>query len=127
MVALHTNPVVQSVIGGAIEVHRALGPGLLESAYQRCLAREFDVRGLLFRTEVSLPVVYKGVDVNCGYRLDFVIGGDLIVEVKAVEQLLPIHRAQVITYLRLSGKPQALLINFNVPRLVDGLKSFLSN
>ncbi len=126
MVVLHTNPVVQAVIGGAIEVHRALGPGLLESAYQRCLVRELDLRGLQFRTEVPLPVVYKGLDVNCGYRLDFVIGGELIVEVKAVEHLLPIHEAQVITYLRLSGATQGLLINFNVPRLVDGLRSFLS-
>jgi len=125
MATLQTNPVVQSVIGGAIEVHRALGPGLLEAAYQRCLAREFDLRGLQFRTEVPLPVVYKGADVNCGYRLDFVVEENLIVEIKAVEHLLPIHDAQVITYLRLSGATQALLINFNVPRLVDGLKSFL--
>lgn len=125
MTTLHTNPVVQSVIGGAIEVHRALGPGLMESAYQRCLVRELDLRRLQFRTEVALPVVYKGVDVNCGYRLDFIVEGDLVLEVKAVGHLAPIHDAQVITYLRLSGAKQALLINFNVPRLVDGVKSFL--
>jgi GxxExxY protein len=126
MVVLQRNPVVQSAIGGAIEVHRTLGPGLLETVYRRSLEREFQLRGLSCQLEVPLPVAYKGVDVNCGYRLDFLVGKQLVIEVKSVERLLPIHEAQVITCLRLSGARQALLINFNVPRLVDGLKSFLA-
>lgn len=114
-----------TAIGCAIEVHRALGPGLLESAYERCLAREMELAGLKFACQVPLPVLYKGVHIDCGYRLDMVVEGCLLIELKSVERLLPIHDAQVMTYLKLTGLPQAFLMNFNVPRLKDGLKSYL--
>jgi GxxExxY protein len=106
-------------------VHRALGPGLLESAYRRCLAYEFSLRRIRFDCEVPLPVVYKGHALDCGYRCDFLVNQELLLEVKAVEQLLPVHSAQVLSYLKLLGLRQGLLINFNVPRLVDGLKSLV--
>ncbi len=119
-------PLADLVIGGAIEVHRALGPGLLESAYQRCLERELRVRGVTFDRQVALPVVYKGESVDCCYRIDLLVARELIVEIKSVEQLLPIHSAQAITYLRLAGARQALLMNFNVPVLRHGIESFLA-
>ena len=109
------------VIGAAIEVHRALGPGLLESAYQTCLCRELGLRNVPFRSELDLPVYYKGVHLDCGYRVDFVIDGRLLVEVKAVERLAPIHESQLLTYLRLSKLRVGLLINFNVPVLPKGI------
>jgi GxxExxY protein len=114
-----------AVIAAAIDVHRGLGPGLLESAYDECLAVELADRRLPLRRQVAVPVFYKGTRLSCGYRVDFIVGGELVVEVKAVERILPIHHAQVLTYLRLLGLHRALLMNFNVPRLVDGLKSFL--
>src|SRR5690348_5975499 len=92
-----------AIIAAAIEVHRALGPGLLESAYMRCLEHELILRGIPFRKEVSLPVVFKAVQLDCGYRMDFVIDEKIVVEVKAIEALAPIHEAQLLTYLRLSG------------------------
>ena len=110
------------VIGAAIEVHRALGPGLLESAYEACLARELVHLGIPFVQQHPLPVVYRGEPVDVAYRLDFVVEGQLVLELKAVERLEPIHTAQVLTYLRLSGLKLALLINFNVPLLREGLK-----
>ena len=100
------------IIGAAIEVHRATGPGLLESAYQNFLAHEFTLR-VAFAKEVPLPVVYKGVRLECGYRMDFVIEGRIVLEVKAVEKLIAIHEAQLLTYLKLSGKHVGLMINFN--------------
>src|SRR6478752_2491789 len=103
----------ENVIGAAIEVHRALGPGLLESAYMRCMAREFQLRAIRFRHEVELPVEYKGVILDCGYRMDFVVEEKLVVEIKAVEKLIAIHEAQLLTYLKLSGFRLGLLINFN--------------
>ncbi len=111
----------QAVIGSAMHVHRALGPGLLESAYQSCLAAEFQHAGLTFAREVPLPISYRGLMLDCGYRLDFVVDDALVVEVKAVEKILPVHEAQLLTYLRLSGKRVALLINFHVPMLKDGV------
>ncbi|MDB5295379.1 MAG: GxxExxY protein [Phycisphaerales bacterium] len=107
----------EQVIGSAIEVHRELGPGLLESAYCTCLAREFDLRGIKYAREVKLPVVYKGVESDCGYRMDFVVEGRIVVEVKAVEKLAGIHEAQLLTYLRLSKLRVGLLINFNAPTI----------
>lgn len=107
----------EQIIGSAIEVHRELGPGLLESAYCRCLGREFDLRSIRYRREVDLPVVYKGVKLDCGYRMDFVIEEKVIVEVKAVDKLIPVHEAQLLTYLRLSGFNVGLLINFNAPTI----------
>jgi GxxExxY protein len=119
------NPLVREVIGRAIEVHRTLGPGLLESAYQRCLVWELSRTNRRFDVEVFQPVRYKGVDIDCSYRLDLVVEDELLVEVKSVERLLPVHYAQVLTYLRLSRLRQGLLINFNVTLLKDGIKSIL--
>ena len=119
------NELSGQVIGAAIEIHRALGPGLLESAYQRCLALELRLRGIAFVEQTSVPVIYKGIPVDCGYRLDFVVDGRLILEIKAVETILPIHRAQVLTYLKLTRLRRALLINFNVVQLVSGVQSLV--
>lgn len=114
------------VIGLAISVHRELGPGLLESTYEACLAQELSLSGISFQRQVPLPVSYKGIEIECAYRLDLVVSGILLVELKSVNQLLPIHEAQVITYLKLSQLHQALLINFNVRFLKNGIKSFLN-
>ena len=111
-----------AIIGAAIEVHKVLGPGLLESAYQAALSREFALRGLDFKGEVSLPVSYKGVLLDCGYRLDFVVENKVVVELKAVDKIEPIHIAQLLTYLRLSGKRLGVLPNFNVPQMKDGIR-----
>lgn len=111
-----------AVIGSAIEVHRALGPGLLESAYEECLCHELGVAGIPYRRQVPLPVFYKDVRLECGYRMDLVVAEDIIIEVKAVERLLPLHEAQMLTYLRLAGLKTGLLINFNVPILKDGIR-----
>jgi len=110
------------VIGAAIEVHRALGPGLLESAYEECLCYELSSAGLAFRKQVELPVLYKKVKLDCGYRMDIVVSESLVLEIKTVEKLLPIHQAQLLTYLKLSGIRTGLLINFNVPVLKNGIK-----
>ena len=110
------------VIGACIEVHRCLGPGLLESAYEHCLCYELSLAGLEFERQKPLPVVYKGVRLDCGYRLDVVVEDSLILELKAVETLLPIHTAQLLTYLKLSQLTLGLLINFNVPVLKSGLR-----
>ena len=118
------DPLTRAVIGAGIEVHRALGPGLLESAYESCLGIELQARGIAHQAQVELPVVYRGHTVGCTYRLDLVIENRLIVELKAVERVLPIHKAQVLTYLRLSGKRTGLLMNFNVPCLKDGIERF---
>ncbi|HJV23454.1 MAG TPA: GxxExxY protein [Holophagaceae bacterium] len=114
--------ICKEVIGACIEVHRRLGPGLLESAYEACLAHELELRGLQFERQVALPLTYKGVQVDAGYHLDLLIEGALILELKAVERLDPIHLAQTLTYLRVAGQSLALLINFNVPVLKDGIK-----
>jgi GxxExxY protein len=108
------------IVGAAIEVHRQLGPGLLESAYQTCLCRELLIRGIAFRQQVPLPIRYRGLDLDCGYRLDIVVADSVIVEVKAVRKVLPIHRAQVLTYLKLTNCRLGLLINFNVEVLRSG-------
>lgn len=110
------------IIGAAIEVHRTLGPGLLESAYEECLARELALRGIPLEREKPLPIVYKDVKLECGYRIDLLVGGRVIVELKAVEALAPIHEAIVLTYLRLSGCKIGLLVNFHVQTLKDGIK-----
>jgi GxxExxY protein len=110
------------IIGAAIEVHKVLGPGLLESAYEICLAHELNLRGHQVQRQVALPVIYKGTQLDCGYRLDLQVDDSVIVEIKAIECLEPIHEAQMLTYLRLSGKWLGLLINFNIPVLKDGVK-----
>lgn len=120
--AVPKNQISEKVIGAAIEVHRHLGPGLLESAYQQCLAHELSLRGLTFEREKALPVGYKGVSLDCGYRLDFLVGGLVVAELKAINALLSLHTAQVLTYLRLAGCKLGLLINWNVEVLRDGIK-----
>lgn len=117
---------MRSVIGAAIDVHRALGPGLLEAAYEECLAYEMSEGGIAFHRQVALPVIYRSVRVNCGFRVDFIVEDRLVLELKSVEELHPVHVAQVLTYLKLTHAEQALLINFNVPRLTDGIKSYLA-
>jgi len=119
---LYEKDLTGQIIGAAIEVHRALGPGLLESAYQVCLARGPSVRGLPFEQEQPVPIGYKGTRLDCGYRLDFVVAGKVVVELKAVEAIQPVHEAQLLTYLRLTGVRVGLLINSNVPVLKDGIK-----
>jgi GxxExxY protein len=111
----------EAIIGAAIEVHRVLGPGLMESAYEECLCHELNLRNIAFERQVPLPVCYKNIRLDCGYKMDIVCEGKVILELKAVEKLLPIHEAQIITYLKLSGKPVGFLINFNVPVLKEGI------
>lgn len=103
----------EQIIGAAIEVHRALGPGLLESAYQRCMEHELELRRIAFQSEVPLPITYKGIALDCGYRMDLVVDGKIVVELKAVEAMNKVHEAQLLTYLKLSGLKVALMINFN--------------
>lgn len=110
------------VIGCALEVHRALGPGLLESSYEQCLAHELSIARIGFGLQRPLPINYKGIRLDCGYRVDLLVEDQLIVELKAVDALLPIHEAQLLTYLKLSGKRIGILINFNVDLLKRGLK-----
>ncbi|MGE3311598.1 MAG: GxxExxY protein [Limisphaerales bacterium] len=110
------------VIGCALEVHRALGPGLLESSYQQCLAREMALARIEFELQRPLPISYKGIHLDCGYRVDVLVEDTLILELKSVESLLPVHEAQLLTYLKLSGKRIGILINFNVDLLKHGLK-----
>jgi GxxExxY protein len=111
----------EAIIAAAIEVHREMGPGLLESSYRVCLCRELTLRGIEFKTEVSLPVTYKGAKLDAGYRIDLLVADTVIVELKAIEKVLPVHEAQLLTYMKLSGKRVGLLINFNVPLLKQGL------
>jgi GxxExxY protein len=111
------------VIGCAIEVHRNLGPGLLESTYQQCLAHELSINDIEFRVEHPLPVVSKDIRLDCGYRIDLLVENEIVLELKSVEKLAPIHEAQLLSYLKLANKKQGFLINFNVVRLKDGLKS----
>ena len=115
----------RSVIGCGLEVHRNLGPGLLESTYRQCLACELSHAGILFQMEVPLPGRYKDILLDCGYRIDLLVRGELIVEIKSVEARLPIHQAQILTYMRLANVPIGSLINFNVTRLQTGIKRFV--
>jgi GxxExxY protein len=119
---LQVNEITQAIIGAAIEVHRTLGPGLLESAYRECLCRELELKNLQFEKEQGLPLEYKGLKLDQGYRVDIIVYNQVVVEVKAVEGLLPVHEAQLMTYMRLGGWRVGLLINFNVPVLKDGIR-----
>ncbi|HKI26496.1 MAG TPA: GxxExxY protein [Candidatus Sulfotelmatobacter sp.] len=110
----------EHVIGGAIEVHRSLGPGLLESAYEECLCHELHLREIAFERQVLLPVEYKGVKLDCGYRLDLIVEGVLILEIKCLEHVLPVHEAQLLTYLKMTRKRAGLILNFNVATLSRG-------
>lgn len=116
------NDLTKAVIGAAIEVHRTLGPGLLESAYEECLSRELTLREIPFRRQVPLPIVYKGVQLDCGYRIDLLIAEQVVVELKAVSDIETIHEAQLLTYLKLGGWKIGLLINFNVTLLKTGIR-----
>lgn len=116
------NLITETIIGAAIAVHQQLGPGLLESAYEACLAFELADRGLRYERQKELPVVYRGVRVDCGFRIDLLIEGMVVVELKAIDELQPIHEAQLLTYLRLSGCKVGLLMNFNVRYLKNGLR-----
>ncbi|PJA77259.1 MAG: GxxExxY protein [Nitrospirae bacterium CG_4_9_14_3_um_filter_53_35] len=119
--------ITEKIIGAAIEVHKTIGPGLLESAYEECLAHEMQLRGLKFDRQVPLPVTYKGVKLECGYRLDFLVEEAVVLELKVVDALQPIHEAQLLTYLKLGGWTVGLLINFNVPVLKSGIKRIVLN
>lgn len=118
---MNANDASRIVVDAALKVHSHLGPGLLESAYEACLAHELRCRGLKVATQVLLPVEYDGIHVDAGYRLDLLVEDDLLLELKAVEQIHPIHRAQLLSYLRLSGKKLGLIINFNSVHLKDGI------
>jgi GxxExxY protein len=111
----------EQIIGAAKEVHKALGPGLLEGVYEECLCHEFRLRNLIFERQLLVPVVYKGVTLDCGYRLDLVVADSVILELKSIERILPIHEAQVLTYMRLLSKSVGFIINFNVPVLRNGI------
>ena len=123
---MELNKITGKIIQAGIEVHRHLGPGLLESAYEECLCHELHLMGLSFERQKGLPVEYKGIKLDCGCRLDLVVEDKVIVEIKSVEKLLPIHEAQVLTYLKLSGLRIGLLMNFNCPVLKEGIKRLIS-
>ena len=118
--------ITREIIGAAIEVHRVLGPGLLESAYLRCLRQELAGRNVPFAAERVVPIVYKGTLLDAQYRLDLIVQDAVVVEVKSASDLLPVHQAQVLTYLRLANYPVGLLINFNVAKLVSGVKRIIN-
>jgi len=121
------NDISGQIVDAALKVHSALGPGLLESTYETCLLFELHRRGLRAQRQVELPVIYDGVRIDCGYRIDLLVDDAVIVEIKSVESLTPLHQAQLLTYLKLSGRKLGLLINFNVPHLKDGIKRFANN
>jgi GxxExxY protein len=118
------DPLTARVIGCAIEVHRALGPGLLESAYEQCLARELSLQAVPFQLQVPVPVEYKGFQLDCGYRIDILVDDELILELKAVQTVSDLHKAQLLSYMRLAGIRIGLLLNFNVVLLKDGIIRF---
>jgi GxxExxY protein len=118
---LREEAVTHAILGAAIEVHSMLGPGLLESAYDKCLCHEFEARRIPFLRQVPMPLQFKDLHVRCAYRLDYVVKQSVVVEIKSVDQVLPVHEAQLITYLRLGRFPVGLLINFNVRRLREGI------
>ncbi len=119
---LYQEELTGQIIGAAIEVHKQLGPGLLESTYQACLCHELELRGISFECQKPLPLEYKGIRLECGYRIDLLVAGLVIVEIKSVEALAPIHEAQLLTYLKLTGIRIGFLINFNVVVLKDGIR-----
>ena len=122
---MNKDPLTGKVIGCAIEVHRFLGPGLLESTYEQCLARELHLQGIEFKPQVPIPVEYKGISLDCGYRIDVLVEEELILELKVVEEIKGIHEAQILTYMKLANISKGLLLNFNVEMLRDGIRRFL--
>ena len=119
---LYEENLTRQIIGAAIEVHRYLGPGLLESVYEECLCRELELRNLAFERQKSLPLEYKGMSLNCGYRVDIMVGNSVILELKCVESIAPVHEAQLLTYLRLSGRKVGLILNFYATVMKDVIK-----
>jgi GxxExxY protein len=117
--------IARVVVDAGLKIHKALGPGLLEAAYEQCLAHELRIRGVPFERQVALPLVYEGMKLDNGYRLDLVVAKSLVVEIKAVDALTRVHEAQLLTYLKLSGLPLGLLMNFNVERFKNGVKRFV--
>jgi GxxExxY protein len=124
---MELNDISGRIVDAALKVHSALGPGLLESTYETCLLFELHRRGLTAQRQVELPVIYDSVRIDCGYRIDLLVANAVIVDVKSVESIAPLHQAQLLTYLKLSGRKLGLLINFNVPHLKDGIKRFANN
>jgi GxxExxY protein len=120
-----TNPISEMAIGAAIEVHRHLGPGLLESSYQMCMCRELELQGIAYHSQVTLPLEYKGIQIGKGYIIDLLIEDSLIVEIKSIDKVLPIHSAQLLTYMQLQRVSSGLLINFNVHTLFHGVRRVL--
>lgn len=120
------NNLTQKIIGAAIEVHKTLGPGLLESAYQNCLFYELTQQGLQVKKEIALPIIYKGIRLDHGYRIDLLVEDDIVLELKTVEYLTDVHEAQILTYLKLGNYPLGLLINFHTKLLKDGLKRYIN-
>ena len=123
---MEVNAITQTIIGAGIEVHRALGPGLLESAYEECLCRELQLQKIDFQRQLALPVSYKGLKLESGYRLDLLVERQVVVEIKAVDNLLPVHSAQILTYLKLDGWAAGLLMNFHSPILRDGIRRLIN-
>lgn len=121
------NKISGEIVDAAIKVHSSLGPGLLESAYEACLKHELTKRGIKTESQVTLPITYDGIKIDAGYRIDLLVEDTVIIELKAVSELIPIHEAQLLSYLKLSKKPLGLLINFNVLRLKDGIKRMVNN
>ena len=124
---MDVNNITENVIGAAIDVHKVLGPGLLESAYEECLCHELKLRGIRFKRQLQLPLRYKGIELDVGYRLDIYVENSVLIELKSVEKLTPIHDAQLLTYLKLLNCRAGLLINFNVPVLKQGLRRKVLN
>ena len=123
---MQVNELTEAIIGAAIEVHKQTGAGLLESSYERCLCHELELRGIPFECQKQLPLKYKGIEVECGYRIDLLVCGAVVVEIKSVEKVLPIHEAQLLTYLRLGGWKVGLIINFDVEVLRLGIKRIVN-
>ena len=124
---MRENELATNIIGAAIEVHKQLGPGLLESAYETCLAQEMNLRGIEFERQKPLPLSYKGIQLDCGYRLDFLVEGLVVVELKAVKKFEPVHKAQMLTYLKLTNCKLGLLLNFHTVLLKTGIKRIVLN
>jgi GxxExxY protein len=124
---MEPNEVSGQILDAALKVHKTLGPGLLESVYRACLTHELRSRGLRVRTEISMPVIYEGVRIDAGYRIDMLVEETVVVELKAVEKVIPVHEYQTLTYLRLSGYHLGLLLNFNVPQLRNGVRRIVNN
>ena len=124
---MNESEITNLIIGAAIEVHRELGPGLLEAVYHRCLAHEFNLRGIKYESELVFSASYKDISIPSAYRMDFLVQDRVVIELKVVENILPVHSAQLLSYLRLSGKTIGLLMNFNVPILKQGIKRVINN